>query len=122
VRAGERELEGVTAIVQNGSSFTYFRDRPIEVARGAELDSGALAGAVLRRATPLGMPSLGWRALSRNARLTDHRAVRALEPFTELEVHSADGRPLPLQVDGDYLGEVSEASYSLLPRALSVVG
>jgi diacylglycerol kinase family enzyme len=29
---------------------------------------------------------------------------------------------LPLQVDGDYLGEVEQASYSLLPHALSVVG
>ncbi|HEV2980330.1 MAG TPA: diacylglycerol kinase family protein [Solirubrobacteraceae bacterium] len=122
VRTGETELEGVTAIVQNGFTFTYFRDRPIEIARGAQLDSGALSGAVLQRATPLGMPSLGWRALSRNARVTDHRRVRALEPFTELEARSADGRPLPLQVDGDYLGEVEQASYSLLPHALSVVG
>jgi diacylglycerol kinase family enzyme len=122
VRSGEHELDGVTAIVQNGSSFTYFRDRPIEVAQGAALDSGTLSGAVLQRVTPVGMPSLGWRALSRTARLTDHRRVRALEPFTALEVQSADGRPLPLQVDGDYLGEVSQASFSLLPRALSVVG
>jgi diacylglycerol kinase family enzyme len=122
VRAGEHELDGVTAIVQNGPSFTYFRDRPIEIADRAELDSGSLSGAVLQRATPLGMPSLGWRALSRSARVTDHRRVRALEPFTELEVQSADGRPLPLQVDGDYLGEVEQASFSLLPRALSVVG
>jgi diacylglycerol kinase family enzyme len=121
-RTGALELEGVTAIVQNGSSFTYFRDRPIEIAHGAALDSGSLSGAVLQRATPLGMPSLGWRALSRSARVTDHRRVRALEPFAELEVQSADARTLPLQVDGDYLGEVEQASYSLLPQALSVIG
>ena len=36
-------------------------------------------------------------------------------------MRSADGRPLPLQVDGDYLGEVTEARYSILPRALNVV-
>ena len=36
-------------------------------------------------------------------------------------MRSADGRPLPLQVDGDYLGDVSEARYSILPRALNVV-
>ena len=121
VRAGGRELQGVTAIVQNGPSFTFFRDRPIEIAQGASLDSGALAGAVLHRATPLGMPSLGWRALSRSARVGGHRRVSALEPLVELEVQSADERPLPLQVDGDYLGEVTQASYSLLPRALNVV-
>jgi diacylglycerol kinase family enzyme len=36
-------------------------------------------------------------------------------------VRSTDGRPLPLQVDGDFLGEVAEARYSILPGALSVV-
>jgi len=36
-------------------------------------------------------------------------------------VRSADARPLPLQVDGDYVGEVSEARYSIMPRALNVV-
>ncbi len=36
-------------------------------------------------------------------------------------MRSADGRPLPLQVDGDYLGEVHEARYSIKPRALTVV-
>ena len=36
-------------------------------------------------------------------------------------MRSADGRPLPLQVDGDYLGEVAEARYSIRPRALTVV-
>jgi diacylglycerol kinase family enzyme len=36
-------------------------------------------------------------------------------------VRTADGKPLPLQVDGDYLGEVEEARYSILPQALNVV-
>src|SRR6202035_1927511 len=73
--ASGQSVRGVTAIVQNGSPFTYFRDRPIEVAEGATLDSGALAAAVLRRASPLGMPSLGWRALSGSARVVRHRQV-----------------------------------------------
>ena len=61
-RTGET-LEGVTAIVQNGSPFTYFQNRPIEIADGAALDSGTLAGGVLHRATLLSMPSIAWRAL-----------------------------------------------------------
>jgi diacylglycerol kinase family enzyme len=114
-------LEGITAVVQNGAPFTYFKSRPIDVAEGASLESGALAGAVLHRATPAGMPSLAWRVLSRKARLIRHRQVTGLERFTELTVRTADARPLPLQADGDYLGEVGEARYSLLPRALNVV-
>jgi len=119
--AGEQRMEGVTTIVQNGSPFTYFQNRPIEVAEGAALDSGALAASVLHRARPLDMPSIAWRAFSRRARIARHRHVSSLPELTELTVRSADGRSLPLQVDGDYIGEVSEARYSILPRALNVV-
>ncbi|MGH2852962.1 MAG: diacylglycerol/lipid kinase family protein [Solirubrobacteraceae bacterium] len=118
--AGE-EYPGVTAIVQNGSPFTYFRNRPIEIADDAKLDSGTLATCVLRRARPIDMPFIAWRAFSRRARLSRHRQVTPLSDATELTVRSADGKPLPLQVDGDYLGEVEEARYSIMPRALNVV-
>ena len=121
VQAGERTLHGVTAVVQNGSPFTYFQDRPIEIAEGAALDSGALAGAVLHRATPVAMPFIGWRALSSHARVLRHRQVSGLADIREMTVRTADGRPLPLQADGDYLGDVAEARYSILPRALNVV-
>jgi diacylglycerol kinase family enzyme len=47
--------------------------------------------------------------------------VTGLPRVTELRVRTADGRPLPLQVDGDYLGDVPEARYSVLPEALNVV-
>ena len=121
VRAGTRTLEGITAVVQNGASFTYFQDRPIEIVQGASLHSGALASGVLHRGTPLSMPFIAWRAFSRRARVSDHRQVSSIAPREELTVSSADGRPLPLQVDGDFLGEVAEARYSILPEALNVV-
>jgi diacylglycerol kinase family enzyme len=120
-RTGEHTLEGVTAIVQNGSPFTYFQNRPIEVAEGAALDSGALAGCVLHRARLIDMPFIAWRAFSRHARITRHRHVSSLPALAELTVQSTDERPLPLQVDGDYIGDVNEARYSILPRALTVV-
>jgi len=123
VQAGEdgEPLTGVTAIVQNGSPFTYFQNRPIEIADGAALDSGALAGGVLHRATLLSMPSIAWRAFSPRARVAGNRQVSPLRDLQELVVRTADSRPLPLQVDGDYLGEVSEARYSVLPLALNVI-
>jgi diacylglycerol kinase family enzyme len=119
--AGGQTLEGVTTIVQNGSPFTYFQNRPIEIAEGAALDSGALAGCVLHSARPLDMPSIAWRAFSRRARITRHRHVSSFPELTELAVKSTDGRSLPLQVDGDYIGEVDEARYSIMPRALHVI-
>lgn len=118
--AGER-YEGVTAVVQNGSPFTYFQNRPIEIADGPALDSGTLSSCVLHRARPLDMPSIAFRAFSKRARLVRHRHVTGFADVTELTVSSSDGEPLPLQVDGDYLGEVMQARYSLQPRALHVV-
>jgi diacylglycerol kinase family enzyme len=119
--ANGEELDGVTAVVQNGSPFTYFQNRPIDIAEGAMLDSGNLAAGVLHRATPLAGASIAWRAFSRRARVTRNRQITGLADATGMTVTSADGRPLPLQVDGDYLGEVSEAHYSILPDALHVV-
>jgi diacylglycerol kinase family enzyme len=121
VLADSNTLPGVTTIVQNGSPFTYFQNRPIEIADGTTLDSGALCGCVLHRATPLSMPTIGLRALSRGARVSRHRQVTGLSELTELTVRTTDDRLLPLQIDGDYLGEVSEAHYSILPGALNVL-
>jgi diacylglycerol kinase family enzyme len=115
------QATGVTAIVQNGSPFTYFNDRPIEVAEGSELDSGTLQTCVLRRARPSDMPSIAYRAFSKRARVVNHRHVTALADTDELTVRSSDEKPLPLQVDGDYLGDVMEARYSVLAGALNVI-
>ncbi len=121
VQVAGHTFEGVTAIIQNGSPFTYFQERPIEIAEGAALNSGTLAGAVLHHATPISMPFIAWRALSRRARVVRHRHVTGLPSTSALTVRSADDRPLPLQVDGDFLGEVPEARYSIMPDALTVV-
>lgn len=121
IEAGGERHEGVTAIVQNGSPFTYFQDRPVEVADGPALDSGTLASCVLQRARAHNMPSIAYRAFSKRARVTGHKQVVGLPETTELRVSSGDGEPLPLQVDGDYLGDVLEARYGIMPRALHVV-
>jgi len=121
VDAGGETLEGVTAVVQNGSPFTYFQNRPIEITEAAALDSGSLNGGVLHSATLLAMPSIAWRAFSPRATVAGHRKVSGLSNLSAMTVRSADGRPLPLQVDGDYLGDVDEARYSIVPGALSVI-
>jgi diacylglycerol kinase family enzyme len=121
VRAGSHELDGVTAIVQNGSPFTYFQDRPVEIADGATLNSGTLSCAVLRRARALDMPTLAWRALSARAHVERHRQISVVADLEELTVSSLDGGSLPLQVDGDYVGDVASASYSIRPAALAII-
>jgi diacylglycerol kinase family enzyme len=120
VEANGVELEGVTAVVQNGAPYTYFRRRPIEIADGARLDGGRLSGAVLVRANPLDMPTVLWRAFSGRARLTRHRRVRSFDA-ERLTVSSTDDRPLPLQVDGDFITDVHRAEFSVRPGGLLVV-
>jgi diacylglycerol kinase family enzyme len=114
-------IGGITAVVQNGSPYTYFGDRPVRMAEGTDLDSGELHGIVLERASVIDLPTIAWRALSERAALTDHRHVRPFGPVRKLHVRSCDARPLPLQVDGDYIGEAPEAVFSLRPRGLAVV-
>jgi diacylglycerol kinase family enzyme len=118
---GGETFEGVTAIVQNTTPYTYFAQRPIELAEDVHLDDGALAGVVLGRASPLDMPTVTWRALSPRARILRHRRVDGFSGARAVTIRSLDDRPLPLQVDGDYLGEQSEIVASVDPGVLRVV-
>jgi diacylglycerol kinase family enzyme len=47
--------------------------------------------------------------------------VHAFGELDSLRVRSSDERPLQLQVDGDYIGEVDEAVFGVLPRGIAVV-
>ena len=118
--AGER-YSGITALVQNGDPYSYFQSIPLHMAEGARLDSGDLAGVVLERATPLDMPTVLFRALAKRPRIVNHRRVSSYSGVDAVTVRSADGRPVPVQVDGDYIGEVDVAEFSVRPRALRVV-
>lgn len=116
-----RTIGGVTAIVQNAAPYTYFGDRPVDMAEGATPDSGDLAAIVLERAAIVDMPTIILRAFARRLHVTRHRRVTPLNGVTELVLRSADERPLPLQVDGDYIGEVDEARFHALPDGLLIV-
>jgi diacylglycerol kinase family enzyme len=119
--AGGTRLDGICAIVQNGDPFTYFNRRPLHVAEGAALDSGDLAAVMLHRATPLDVPSVMWRLFSSKRRIVDHRQVTGLSREQTLRARSLDGRPLPLEVDGDWVGDFAEVEFSVVPGARTVV-
>ncbi|WP_249009588.1 diacylglycerol kinase family protein [Conexibacter sp. DBS9H8] len=114
-------VAGVTTIVQNGTPYTYFGRRPIELAPGATLDSGDLAGVVLKRTTPVEVPTVSWRILSATAQVGAHRQVDAFAGISRLTVASQDGRALPIQVDGDYIGTADEAVFTVAAGALTVL-
>jgi len=118
---GAERVRGVTAIVQNATPYTYFGERPVQMAAQASLDGGDLGGIVLRRANPLDAPGIAWRALSARGRPAGHRRIHSFSACRQLTVRSLDQRPLPVQVDGDYIGAVPEARFIVRPRALTVV-
>jgi diacylglycerol kinase family enzyme len=115
-------LDGVTVIVQNSDPFTYFGSHPIRICEGGGLNTGTLALTVLKRATVLEMPTLIPRVFSgRAASVLRHRQVQGFDPLTHFRVVAAGDQPFPLQVDGDFVGEFTEAEYEAAPRSLSVV-
>jgi diacylglycerol kinase family enzyme len=118
---GDERVKGVTAIIQNAAPYTYFGNRPVEMAEGATLNSGDLAGVVLERASLIDIPTVIWRALSKRARLTRHHRVHSFAGVHSLRIRTLDERPLPLQVDGDYIGEAEEARFGVTPAGLLVV-
>ena len=120
-RVGDERITGIEVIVQNAAPYTYFGNRPVHIGEGASLDSGDLAGVVLERATPIDIPTLLWRGLSKRAKISGHRHVRPFSALTRLHVASLDDRPMPLQVDGDYIGEAPEAVFEVLPGGITVL-
>jgi diacylglycerol kinase family enzyme len=122
VEVDGHSVDGVTVIVQNSDPFTYFGNRPIRICEGASLDNGTLSLTVLRRATPAQLPTLLPRVFSsRPEVVARHRQVQGFQGVQDVQVVALDERPFPLEVDGDYIGEFSEAVYGVSPRALPVV-
>jgi diacylglycerol kinase family enzyme len=122
VEVGERTLEAVTVIVQNSDPFTYFRTRPIRLARQAGLDTGAISLSLLRHATVLELPTLIPRLFSARPEIVQrHRHVEGFDGLSQARVTAVGERPFPLQLDGDFIGEFDEVEYSVSPGGLLAV-
>lgn len=119
--------EGVTALAQNSDPFTYFASRPIRVCEGIAIDDGTLSVAVLKRAAQRDMPTLVARLFSERRPAARHRQIEHFDDVATATVASIsetkDGepRPFPVQVDGDYIGEMTRLELRVEPGALTVV-
>jgi diacylglycerol kinase family enzyme len=121
VHVGGKVVRGITVIVQNGDPYSYFGTRPLHVVEDIGLDDGTIGAMVLERAAPIDIPTVSARLLSGKLRMVDHRRVSGFTTSEDVRVISTDGRPVPLQVDGDYIGDASEAVFGVWPGALRVV-
>ena len=122
IEAGGRSVDGVTAIAQVSDPYTYFASRPIRLCRDVSMVDGRMGLTVLKRATPLEMPTVLARVFTaRPETVQNHRQI---DGFTRLDgavIESLDDRPLPVQVDGDHIGEWNRVEMSVEPRGLAVV-
>ena len=102
--------------VANGSPYTYAGPVPFTLSRSSSFERG-LTFVAPRRVTPVTLP----RMLVRMVRGTapDDPDVLAGDDLDDLVVRC--DRPLPLQVDGEDLGDVVEATFAAERNALTVL-
>ena len=110
-------------VVQNSDPYTYFGRRPIRIGEGTGApDRDARRSPSSRRATPLELPTVLWRAFSgKAATVARHRQIEAFPGVSRARVRAIDDRPFPVQVDGDFIGEFDEVEYGIEPLSLRVV-
>ena len=106
------------ALVCNTTPWTYLGARPVQPCPRASFDTG--------------LDLFGLRRLGTVSTLRHLRQILARTPQpggrNVLALHDQDGfvlradRPLPLQVDGDDLGDRTQVVFRSVPRALDVIG
>jgi len=114
----EHQREGLfLAIIQNTSPYTYLGKRPMRLCPQAELDAGldciALDSMRARVAVPVVFSSFGSGAHVERPHVLHVRDQRRFEI-------RCNG-PLPVQVDGEFIGERDHVLVEAVPNALSVI-
>jgi len=115
---GQR-IEGISAFVQNSDPFTYFRNRPLQLAEEISLDSGSISLVVLKRGLTRDAFGATWRLFS-PANVARHPQGASFTHVREARIEPAGTEPLPVQVDGDFIGNHGELVYRVHPEALTI--
>jgi diacylglycerol kinase family enzyme len=118
---GTPPVQGVLAVIQNGERYTYFGNRAIDLIGGSTLDSGDMSGVVLKHTSPLEIPTIAYRMLASEGGVSRHRQVASFRNVDSLRIDPVGDTRLPIQVDGDYIGEADQAVFSIAPGALTVI-
>jgi len=121
LQVGDTRIDGETVIVQNGDPFTYFNSRPLRPAYGTEIDSGELSIALATSIHKRHLLSYAWKLLSKKVRFPTHKSIKTVDQVKTFTVSTRNGQPLPVQVDGDYIGTHNEVKFSVEHNCLNVV-
>ncbi len=112
---GESVSGLAVAIISNCSPWTYLGNRPLRPTPGADFNGGLDVFGL----TSLGLVStLSSLALMTTQRGPRGRRVVALHDQNTFILRSS--KPLPAQVDGDYIGEREAVTIDSVPNAIGV--
>jgi diacylglycerol kinase family enzyme len=110
--------DGYFAVCLNTDPYTYLGNRPVSLARGTSLDT-PLALVVLRKLTLRVLLPAAVAALGEGLANTGRRHTSVLGRVGEATVKGY--RPVPYQVDGDYVAEAEHIELRWAPGVLSLV-
>jgi diacylglycerol kinase family enzyme len=97
------------------ASTTPFYGRGLLVNPGASPDAGVLTARVY--------PGPAARLAQEAARWASRRTpVAPAVPASSLTITSLTARPIPLQADGDHVGEAAEWRFDVRPAAVRLIG
>lgn len=105
------------AICQKNDPFTYLGPRPMRICPDVRLEGGIDCLAIDRFSTPFVLRIVG--EMFGSGRHVRNRHVLYLRDQERIEVTS--GEPLPVQMDGEYVGERRRLLIELVPDALSLI-
>jgi diacylglycerol kinase family enzyme len=105
------------ALVANGSPYSYVGRVPLRLAPRASFEGGLdlVAPRQLRART---LPQVAWWALAGRGQ---DRSAKVLYVHDADELQIVSAAPVPLQVDGEDLGDVTEAHFEAERAALQVL-
>jgi diacylglycerol kinase family enzyme len=107
----------VTAITCNGAPFTYYRGWPVDVCPRARLDKGLDVFGITRVRARM-IPRLVYALFVSRS----HIRWRTGSYHHDIESVTLESTvPMPVQLDGDYIGELDRAELSLVREGLSLL-
>jgi diacylglycerol kinase family enzyme len=107
----------VTAITCNGAPFTYYRGWPVDVCPRARLDKGLDVFGITRVRARM-IPRLVYALFVSRS----HIQWRTGSYHHDIESVTLESTvPMPVQLDGDYIGDLDRAELSLVREGLSLL-